>query len=321
MAAQSGCLACHKIGENGNGGPGPDADGHRRQAAEGRDPAHAGEPDRADAVVSQPRPGEEGRAGRLPRAVARRGRSGRRSRVAGRLGLRRGPHGHARGGPGAGDVRSHRARLRPHELRHDGGAPSPLARARRRPRRRRPGRPGARRGHRAPATSRSRSPAASRPGGEVIGSDFSEGMLAIAREKAPVAARGSGATRWTLPYEDGAFAAATVGLRGAQLQRPRPRAGRDGARGAPRRPRRGARDHHAAAAAAVDVLLDLVRPRRARRRPAWPTRTPTRTCPSSVKRFPGPEALAARMAAAGLDDVRWILTAGGIIAVHAGTVR
>jgi len=23
VAAQSGCLACHKIGENGNGGPGP----------------------------------------------------------------------------------------------------------------------------------------------------------------------------------------------------------------------------------------------------------------------------------------------------------
>ena len=43
--------------------------------------------------------------------------------------------------------------------------------------------------------------------------------------------------------------------------------------------------------------------------------------PSSVKRFPGPEALAGRMAAAGLDDVRWILTAGGIIALHSGTVR
>ena len=27
------------------------------------------------------------------------------------------------------------------------------------------------------------------------------------------------------------------------------------------------------------------------------------------------------MAAAGLDDVRWILTAGGIIALHVGTVR
>ena len=24
MVAQSGCLACHKIGENGNAGPGPD---------------------------------------------------------------------------------------------------------------------------------------------------------------------------------------------------------------------------------------------------------------------------------------------------------
>ena len=41
--------------------------------------------------------------------------------------------------------------------------------------------------------------------------------------------------------------------------------------------------------------------------------------PSSVRRFPGPEELAARMAATGLEDVHWILTAGGIIAIHAGT--
>jgi len=27
------------------------------------------------------------------------------------------------------------------------------------------------------------------------------------------------------------------------------------------------------------------------------------------------------MHAAGLDDVRWLVTAGGIIAIHAGTVR
>jgi demethylmenaquinone methyltransferase/2-methoxy-6-polyprenyl-1,4-benzoquinol methylase len=40
--------------------------------------------------------------------------------------------------------------------------------------------------------------------------------------------------------------------------------------------------------------------------------------PSSVRRFPEPEGLAARMSAAGLVDVRWILTAGGIIALHAG---
>jgi demethylmenaquinone methyltransferase/2-methoxy-6-polyprenyl-1,4-benzoquinol methylase len=43
--------------------------------------------------------------------------------------------------------------------------------------------------------------------------------------------------------------------------------------------------------------------------------------PSSVRRFPGPPELAERMAAAGLEDVRWILTAGGIIALHVGTRR
>jgi demethylmenaquinone methyltransferase / 2-methoxy-6-polyprenyl-1,4-benzoquinol methylase len=41
--------------------------------------------------------------------------------------------------------------------------------------------------------------------------------------------------------------------------------------------------------------------------------------PSSVRRFPGPEALAGELAAAGLRDVRWLLTAGGIIAIHWGT--
>ncbi len=43
--------------------------------------------------------------------------------------------------------------------------------------------------------------------------------------------------------------------------------------------------------------------------------------PSSVRRFPGPRELAERMAAAGLADVRWVLTAGGIIAIHAGARR
>jgi demethylmenaquinone methyltransferase/2-methoxy-6-polyprenyl-1,4-benzoquinol methylase len=41
--------------------------------------------------------------------------------------------------------------------------------------------------------------------------------------------------------------------------------------------------------------------------------------PSSVRRFPGPRALAAAMAGSGLEDVRWVLTAGGIIAIHSGT--
>jgi demethylmenaquinone methyltransferase/2-methoxy-6-polyprenyl-1,4-benzoquinol methylase len=41
--------------------------------------------------------------------------------------------------------------------------------------------------------------------------------------------------------------------------------------------------------------------------------------PSSVRRFPGPRELAERMVGAGLRDVRWVLTAGGIIAIHGGT--
>ena len=42
--------------------------------------------------------------------------------------------------------------------------------------------------------------------------------------------------------------------------------------------------------------------------------------PNSVRRFPGPDELAARMAAVGLGDIRYVLTAGGIIALHVGTV-
>jgi demethylmenaquinone methyltransferase/2-methoxy-6-polyprenyl-1,4-benzoquinol methylase len=42
--------------------------------------------------------------------------------------------------------------------------------------------------------------------------------------------------------------------------------------------------------------------------------------PNSVKRFPGPHELAARMDRCGLD-VRYVLTAGGIIALHVGTRR
>jgi demethylmenaquinone methyltransferase/2-methoxy-6-polyprenyl-1,4-benzoquinol methylase len=42
--------------------------------------------------------------------------------------------------------------------------------------------------------------------------------------------------------------------------------------------------------------------------------------PSSVRRFPGPQELAARMAAVGFGDIRYVLTAGGIIALHVGTV-
>ena len=42
--------------------------------------------------------------------------------------------------------------------------------------------------------------------------------------------------------------------------------------------------------------------------------------PNSVRRFPGPEALAQLMWRCGLRDVRYLLTAGGIIALHVGVV-
>ena len=103
VVAQSGCLACHKIGENGNDGPGPDLTDIGDKLPQGGDPAHAREPDGADAVV------------RRPAARRRRPRwsTSSRSCAASSLtpshGVAGGPHGHPGGGPGAGDVRPHRA--------------------------------------------------------------------------------------------------------------------------------------------------------------------------------------------------------------------
>jgi demethylmenaquinone methyltransferase/2-methoxy-6-polyprenyl-1,4-benzoquinol methylase len=42
--------------------------------------------------------------------------------------------------------------------------------------------------------------------------------------------------------------------------------------------------------------------------------------PNSVKRFPAPALLAAEMERAGLCEIGYLLTAGGIVAIHAGTV-
>jgi demethylmenaquinone methyltransferase/2-methoxy-6-polyprenyl-1,4-benzoquinol methylase len=42
--------------------------------------------------------------------------------------------------------------------------------------------------------------------------------------------------------------------------------------------------------------------------------------PSSVKRFPSPVALAGEMERAGLVEIHYLITAGGIVAIHAGTV-
>jgi demethylmenaquinone methyltransferase/2-methoxy-6-polyprenyl-1,4-benzoquinol methylase len=161
------------------------------------------------------------------------------------------------------------------------------------------------------------------PGGAVVASDFSEAMLARARAKgtdAPAAVTFEWANAMQLPYGDREFAAATVGF-GARNFSDLDR----GLREMTRVVRPGG----------SVVVLEIT----------TPTRPPLSTfyrlwfdrvvpvigrlagdeeaysyLPNSVKRFPGPHELAARMDACGLD-VRYVLTAGGIIALHAGTKR
>jgi len=158
------------------------------------------------------------------------------------------------------------------------------------------------------------------PSGTVVGSDFSEAMLERARAKSS-GVRWEWANALELPYADGEFDAATVGF-GARnfsdLDRglaEMARVVRPGGRvvvleiTTPQRP---------PLSTFFSIWFDRVVPelgRLAGNPDAYAY------LPSSVKRFPAPDALAARMVAAGLADVRWILTAGGIIAVHSGTVR
>jgi demethylmenaquinone methyltransferase/2-methoxy-6-polyprenyl-1,4-benzoquinol methylase len=158
-----------------------------------------------------------------------------------------------------------------------------------------------------------------RPGGEVVAFDFSPAMLARARAKDPT-------IRWelgnalALPYGDASFAAATVGFGARNFE--------DLERGLSemtRVVRPGGRvvvleittPQRAPLSTFFGLWFDRIVPalgRVAGDAPAY------RYLPSSVKRFPDPSALAAAMAGCGLERVRWVLTAGGIIAIHAGEV-
>ncbi|MEJ7892606.1 MAG: ubiquinone/menaquinone biosynthesis methyltransferase [Solirubrobacteraceae bacterium] len=155
-----------------------------------------------------------------------------------------------------------------------------------------------------------------RRGASVVGSDFSEGMLDRARAKAPN-------LQWTwadaraLPYEDGEFSATTVGFGARNFGdldaglREMARVVRPGGKvvvleiTVPQRP---------PLSTFFRLWFDRVVPLLGRFDDAYTY------LPSSVRRFPGPEELGARLAAAGLVDVRWVLTAGGIIALHHGRV-
>jgi demethylmenaquinone methyltransferase / 2-methoxy-6-polyprenyl-1,4-benzoquinol methylase len=157
-----------------------------------------------------------------------------------------------------------------------------------------------------------------RRGVSVTGLDFSEGMLAIAREKAP-GIRFEQGDALALPYADGEFDAATVGFGARNFSDLR-----SGLAEMARVTRPGGRV----------VVLEITTPQRP---PLslffrlWFDRVVPALgrvagdpdaysyLPSSVRRFPGPEGLAAELAAVGLADVRWVLTAGGIIAIHSGT--
>jgi demethylmenaquinone methyltransferase/2-methoxy-6-polyprenyl-1,4-benzoquinol methylase len=187
--------------------------------------------------------------------------------------------------------------------------------------------------------------------GEVIGSDFAEGMLARARAKADVGNAIGAYPRFEwgdaleLPYADDSFDAATVGF-GARnfsdlakglaemvrvvrpggrvvvleittpvkpplsafyalwFDRVVPLLGR-AAQAVSRAlaPLRGARGVRSSVSAGAVTIADAYT-----------------YLPSSVKRFPAPAELAAELEHAGLDEISYVLLAGGIVAIHAGTV-
>ena len=156
--------------------------------------------------------------------------------------------------------------------------------------------------------------------GEVIGSDFSEEMLERARAKAPGLAWEWG-NALELPYASARFDAATVGF-GARNFSDLDRGLAEMARVV----KPGGRvvvleittPHKPPLSTFYRVWFDHVVPLIGRLTGEQEAYT---YLPSSVRRFPGPEGLAAAMQRAGLSDIRWVLTAGGIIALHVGTKR
>jgi demethylmenaquinone methyltransferase / 2-methoxy-6-polyprenyl-1,4-benzoquinol methylase len=159
------------------------------------------------------------------------------------------------------------------------------------------------------------------PQGTVIGSDFSERMLDLAREKAAERAspvRFEWGDALDLSYDDGSFDAVTVGFgvrNLADLERgigELARVLRPGGRlvileiTEPRRP-----PLSAFFALWFDRLVPLLG-RVAGDRDAYTY------LPESVKRFPRPEGLAAIMDRAGLEGIGYTVLAGGIIAIHSG---
>jgi demethylmenaquinone methyltransferase / 2-methoxy-6-polyprenyl-1,4-benzoquinol methylase len=162
------------------------------------------------------------------------------------------------------------------------------------------------------------------PGGEVLGVDFSEQMLDVARRKAaeralPARVGFEWGNAMELDYPDDSFDAATVGFgvrNFSDLDRglgELARVVRPGGRvvilevTSPQRP---------PLSSFFSLWFDRVVPVLGRVAGDADAYT---YLPNSVRRFPGPNELAARMARAGLNPVRYVITAGGIITLHVGT--
>jgi demethylmenaquinone methyltransferase / 2-methoxy-6-polyprenyl-1,4-benzoquinol methylase len=160
------------------------------------------------------------------------------------------------------------------------------------------------------------------PDGRVVGCDFSEPMLELARRKSgdqglPVEFGWADALE--LPYGDASFDAVTIGFGArnlADLER--------GLAEMARVLRPGGRL----------VILEITRPQRqplASFYSLWFDRiVPVigtfagdpeaySYLPDSVRSFPEPRELAALIDAAGFEQIRWLLLAGGIIAIHSAT--
>jgi demethylmenaquinone methyltransferase/2-methoxy-6-polyprenyl-1,4-benzoquinol methylase len=158
--------------------------------------------------------------------------------------------------------------------------------------------------------------------GRVVGSDFSEAMLDLARRKSgeeglPV--EFGWADALDLPYGDESFDAVTIGFGARNLA--------DLGKGISemaRVLRPGGRL----------VILEITRPQReplSSFYSLWFDRlVPVigsfagdseaySYLPNSVRSFPDPQRLAAMIDAAGFTEIRWLLLAGGIIAVHSAT--
>jgi demethylmenaquinone methyltransferase/2-methoxy-6-polyprenyl-1,4-benzoquinol methylase len=153
-----------------------------------------------------------------------------------------------------------------------------------------------------------------RRGGRVVGLDFSEPMLARARKK-------SGAIEWVqgdalaLPFENGAFDAATIGFGVRNLAdlegglRELARILRPGGKLAVleiTRPRGLLKPF-------FRLWFDVLVPLAGRVLPGGKAYT---YLPASVRRFPGPDDLSALLERAGFEDVRYRLLGGGSVALH-----